>query len=149
MTDSRKNVDILFPQFPIKTLENIYLKLDLPDWYFYIVFAAVILADLSSTCNSPRLNLSVIIFIIRLLSSNSAKISFSNPLLIPEKIFLFPVKISNALCLSRDVGQYLDTLNFSQFANSCCQTLHDQKEVFRKNFRATTRVWSKISYGDK
>ena len=113
------------------------------------MFAAVILADLSSTCNSPRLNLSVIIFIIRLLSSNSAKISFSNPLLIPEKIFLFPVKISNALCLSRDVGQYLDTLNFSQFAYTCCQTLHDQKIVSEKNIRATTRVRSKIWYGDE
>ena len=113
------------------------------------MFAAVILADLSSTCNSPRLNLLVIIFIIRLLSSNSAKISFSNPLLIPEKIFLFPVKISNALCLSRDVGQYLDTLNFSQFAYTCCQTLHDQKIVSEKNIRATTRVRSKICYGDE
>ena len=113
------------------------------------MLSAVISADLSSTCNSPRFNLSVIIFIIRLLSSNSAKISFSNLLLIHEKIFVFPVKISNALCLFRDVGQYLDTLNFSQFANSCCQTLHDQKKVFRKNFRATARVRGKISYGDE
>ena len=76
------------PQFSLKTLKKhqtfqmIYLN-----GIHFLVLSTVVFANISSTCNSPRINLSVIIFLIRLLPSNSAKISFSNTLLISEKIF--------------------------------------------------------------
>ena len=45
MADSRKIVDIPLPKFSLKTLKNIYLKLDLPHWYNFFVLAAVIFGD--------------------------------------------------------------------------------------------------------
>ena len=55
---------------------------------------------LSSTCNLTRFNLSVIIFLIPLLPSSSAKTSFSNTLVISEKTFHVTAKISITLCWS-------------------------------------------------
>ena len=67
---------------------------------YFFVLSVVSFADTSCACNSPRFNMSVI-FLILMLPSTSAKISFSNSQLISEVIFLLTVKISNALCWSK------------------------------------------------
>ena len=54
--------------------------------------SAVNFVDIPSTCKSPRLNLLPVTIFIRLVLSNSAKISFSISLLISEKMFLFTEK---------------------------------------------------------
>ena len=86
----------------------IYL-IDLPSLSFlpYLIFA-----EISSTSNSPRFNLSVIIFLIPQLPSSSAKISFINTLLISETTFHFTAKISIALCwpISRDTKSLFSSL---------------------------------------
>ena len=71
-------------------------KLDLPDSIYFFVLSAVNFADILSTCNSPRFNL-LVIFLIELLLSHSAKISFSNSSLISEIVLLCTAKSSNAL----------------------------------------------------
>ena len=79
----------------------------------FFVLSAVIFANISmsSTCNSPRVYLSVIMFLIRLFPLNSARISFSNTFLIYEKLSFFIAKISNALCrpMSRGTKSLLIT----------------------------------------
>ena len=109
--------------------------------HFFVV-SALIFADISSTYNPLKFSLSVIIFLIRLLRSNSAKVSFSNTLLISGKIFPFTVKISNALCRPGILA--LTSLKPSV-----------KTDIIRKDFPARifahpqdTRVWSKINYGD-
>ena len=72
-------------------------------------------------------DLSVIIFLIPQLPSSSAKISFSNTLLISETTLHFTAKISISSCWPI----YLGTLEFSHFAYTCRQTL----QVIRKNFQ--------------
>ena len=67
---------------------------------YFFVLSVVSFADTSCACNSPRFDMSVI-FLILMLPSTSAKISFSNSQLISEVIFLFTAKISNALCWSK------------------------------------------------
>ena len=87
MIDSRKIVDTPLPKFPLKTLKKHLLKAYLPYWYNFFV-SALIFVNVSSTCNPRRFNLSVIIFLIPLLPSSSAKVSFSNTILITTKISL-------------------------------------------------------------
>ena len=92
MIDSRKTVDIPLSQFSLKILKKHLLKA----WFTWLVYI--------SLYNSPRFNLSVIIFLIPLLPSSSAKISFSITLLVSETTFHFTAKIFIALCwpISRD-----------------------------------------------
>ena len=104
--DSRKIVDISFPQFSLKIVKKHLLKA----WFNWLVYISsyflsyLIFAEISSTWNFPRFNLSVIIFFIPLLPSSSAKMSFSNTLLVSETTFHFTAKIYIALCwpISRD-----------------------------------------------
>ena len=104
--DSRKIVDISLPQFSLKIVKKHLLKA----WFNWLVYISsyflsyLIFAEISSTWNSPRFNLSVIIFFIPLLPSSSAKMSFSNTLLVSETTFHFTAKIYIALCwpISRD-----------------------------------------------
>ena len=86
----------------------------------------------------------IIIFLIPLLPSSSAKISFCNTLLISKKTFHFTTKIPIALCWSIDI----ETLILTLLTRSVkpCRILG---KSFTKNIPATTRVWSKISYGDE
>ena len=144
MIDSRKTVDIRFPQFSLKVLKKHLLKA----WFTWLVYISLyflpylIFAGIASTCNSPRFNLSVIIFLIPLLQSSSVKISFSNTLLVSETTFHFTAKISIALCwpISRDTKS-LSTL-FTSGVKPCWLFL-------RKNFPAATSLSSKINYGDE
>ena len=100
MIDNKKTVDIPLPQFSLKILKKHLLKA----WFTWLSYISLhflpylIFAEISSTCNSPRFNLSVIIFLIPLLQSSSVKISFSNTLLVSETTFHFTAKISIALC---------------------------------------------------
>ena len=103
MIDIRKIVDTPLPKFSLKTLKKHLLKAYLPYWYNFFV-SALILVNVSSTCNPRRFNLSVIIFLIPLLPSSSAKVSFSNTILIPETTFYFTTKISLALYWQIFVG---------------------------------------------
>ena len=92
-------------------------------------------------------NLSVIIFLIPLLSSSSAKISFSNTLLI-SKTFHFTAKISIALCQPIYLGTLkVFSLRLHVAGVKLCKLL--EKIFSPKNFPATTRVWSNISYGNE
>ena len=144
MIDSWKTVDIPLPQFSLKILKKHLLK----TWFTWLVYISLyflpylIFAGIASTCNSPRFNLSVIIFLIPLLPSNSVKISFSNTLLVSEAAFHSTAKISIALCwpISRDTKSLFTSLT------------SDVKPCWlfsRKNFPAATRVSTKINYGDK
>ena len=66
-------------QFSLKTLKKHLFK----TWFTWLVYiSSLIFVDILSTCNSPRSNLSVKIFLILLLPSNFVKISFRNTLLI-------------------------------------------------------------------
>ena len=106
-----------------------------------------IFANMWSTCNSSRSNMSVRISIIRLLRSNSAKISFSNTLLISKKIFLFTTTISIALYWSWDVGKYLETLRIFSLCSHLVSNPALLEKIFPQAF--SRKVWSKISYGDE
>ena len=65
--------------FSLKTLKKHLFK----TWFTWLVYiSSLIFVDILSTCNSPRSNLSVKIFLIWLLPSNFVKISFRNTLLI-------------------------------------------------------------------
>ena len=90
------------PTIPMENIEKIstWKFFNLTGKHFFVLLA-LIFAGISSTYNPLKFNLSVIIFLIGLLQSDSAKVSFSNTLLISGKIFPFTVKISNALCLPR------------------------------------------------
>ena len=142
MIDSRKTVDIRFPQFSLKVLKKHLLKA----WFTWLVYISLyflpylILAEISSTCNSPRFNLSVITFLIPLLHKSSVKISFSNTLLVSETTFHFTAKISIALCCStsKDTKSMLTLLTSG--VKPC-------RLFSRKNFPAATRMWSEINYG--
>ena len=151
MIDSRKTVDIPLPQFSPKILKKHPLKA----WFTWLVYISLyslpylIFAEISSTCNlqTPRFDLSVIIFLTPLLSSSSVKISFSYTLLVSETTFHFTAKISNALCY---IVRYLprDTKGLFNFVISGvkpCRFLFFSP----KNSPAATRVWSKINYGDE
>ena len=95
------------------------------------------------TCNAPRFNLSVITFLIPLLPSSAAKISFSNNLLISETIVHFTAKISIAFYWSID----LETLTvFSLRLHMASNSAGYEKRFSRKTVPATTRVWSKINW---
>ena len=65
----------------------------------------LIFAEISSTCNSPGFNLSVITSSISLLPSSSVKIPFSNTLLVSETTFHFTAKSP-----LHYVDRYLETL---------------------------------------
>ena len=143
MIDSRKTVDIPFPQFSLKILKKHLLKA----WFTWLIYISLyflphlIFAE-TSTCNSARFNLSVTIFLIPLLPSSSVKISFSNTLLASETTFRFKSKISIALCwpISRDTKNLFTLLTID--VKPC--------RLFSwKNFIAATRVWSKINYGEE
>ena len=146
MIDSRKIVDIPLPQFSLILKKTHLIKASFT-WLVYISLCFLLFLffpEISSTCNSPRLHLSVIIFLIPLLPSSSVKMSFSNTLLISEtKIpFHYTTKISIALCwpISRDTKSMLTwfTSGFKHW-----------KLFSRKNFPAITRVWSRIYYGEE
>ena len=47
------------------------------------------------------------------------------------------------------VGKYLETLKVFSLCFTWLLTLHYPEKFSRKKFRATTRVWSKISYDDE
>ena len=146
MIDSRKTVDIPLPQFSPKILRKHPLKASFT-WLIYISLYSLpylIFAEISSTCNlqTPRFDLSVIIFLTPLLSSSSVKISFSYTLLVSETKFHFT---ANALCY---IVRYLprDTKGLFNFVISGVK--HCRFLFFSpKNFPAATRVWSKINYG--
>ena len=106
----------------------------------FFVLSAVIYVDIWSTCNSLGFNLSVIIFLISLPPSNSAKISFTSTLLISEKTFRFKVKKFNALYWPRDTESVLTLLTC--YVKPCMLL----EKVSLKNFSVTIRVLSKISY---
>ena len=84
--------------FTKNTENNIQLKLDLPHWCNFFVPSAITFIRIPSTCNLPRFDMSAIIFLIPLLVSSSAKISFSNTLLISERTVYFTAKTSIAFC---------------------------------------------------
>ena len=113
MIGSRKIVDIPLPQFSLILKKTHLIKASFT-WLVYISLCFLLFLffpEISSTCNSPRLHLSVIIFLIPLLPSSPVKMSFSNTLLISEtKIpFHYTTKISIALCwpISRDTKSML------------------------------------------
>ena len=97
------------PFFTENTEKSNYLNLGLS---VLSVFVPHNFADISSSCNSPRFNLSVV-FLIRLLQSNSSKISFSISLLISLIIFLFYSE--NLKCIiwliSRETKSFLSCLH--------------------------------------
>ena len=144
MIDNRKTVDIHLPQFLLKILKKHLLKAWFT-WMVYIYFhflPYLIFAEISSSYNSPRFNLSVIIFLIPLIPSRSVKIPFSNTLLAPEITFHFIAKISIALCwsISRDTKSLFNSLTSG--VKSC-------RLFSRNSFPAATRVWSKIYCSDE
>ena len=114
MIDSRKTVENCGrgPQFSPKILKKHPLKA----WFTWLVYISLyslpylIFAEISSTCNlqTPRFDLSIIIFQTPLLSSSSVKISFSYTLLVSETTFHFTAKISNDYVILSDI--YLETL---------------------------------------
>ena len=116
-----KNCRYPLPQFSLKILKKYLLKA----WFTWLVYISLyflpylIFAEISSTWNSPRFNMSVIIFLISLLPSGCVKTSFSNILLVSETTFLFTAKISIALCwpISRDTKSFFTLLTLLvQFA---------------------------------
>ena len=117
-------------------------------WYAWLEYISLyfllylIFAKISSTCNSPRLNLSVMIFLNPLLPSSSVRISFSSTLLASETTFYFIVKISIALCWSISI----DTKSLFTSLNSDVKPC---RLFSRKNFPTAARVSSKINYGDE
>ena len=144
MIDNRKTVDIHLPQFLLKILKKHILKA----WFTWMVYIYLyflpylIFTEISSTYNSPRFNLSVIIFLIPLIPSSSIKIPFSNTLLAPETTFHFIAKISIALCwsISRDTKSLF---------NSLTSGVKPCRLFSRNSFPAATRVWSKIYCSDE
>ena len=75
MIDSRKIVDIPLPQFSLILKKTHLIKASFT-WLVYISLCFLLFLffpEISSTCNSPRLHLSVIIFLIPLLPSSSVK----------------------------------------------------------------------------
>ena len=72
--DMIRNIFDIPSQFSLKTLKNIYLKLDLPDWYIFLCTFAENLPEISSTCTSRRFNVSVKSLIGLLLSHSANKI---------------------------------------------------------------------------
>ena len=144
MINIRKTVDISLPQFFLKILKIHLLKA----WFTWLVYISLyllrylIFAEIWFTCNLRRFNLSVIIFLIPLLSSNSLKILFSNTLLVSETTFHFTVKISIVLFwpTSRDTKSLFTLLTSG---------VKPWRLFLRKIFPAATRAWSKINYGDE
>ena len=144
MINIRKTVDISLPQFFLKILKIHLLK----TWFTWLVYISLyllpylIFAEVSFTCNLRRFNLSVIIFLIPLLSSNSLKILFSNTLLVPETTFHFRAKISIVLFwpTSSDTKSLFTLLTSG---------VKPWRLFLRKIFPAATRAWSKINYGDE
>ena len=137
MIDTQKVVYISStPSSYQKHWKNIYLKLDLPDWCIFLCTFCRIWY-ISSTCNLPRFNLSVVIFLILLLSSDSAKKWFKRFWLISETIFLFTAKISNALRrpTSRDIKSFLTSLIRGVKP-------YIIERFSGKKFPATTRAWT-------
>ena len=137
----RQSKEFLYPpsQFSLKTLE----KIDLPDWYIFLyAFCQKNVADISSTFNSTRFNMSVI-FLIGLLLSNSLKISSSNPIVISEIVLLFTEKVSNASCwpISRETKSFLSSLTRGIIS---LHSKNFREDFSHKNF-CVQKVWSKIN----
>ena len=128
------------PNFHWKHWKNIYLQLDLPNWYNFLVPSAVIFVDMA-IWNLPIFNLSVIIFLIPLLPSSSAKASFSNTLLISEKTFYFTTKISIPLCWPI----YLRTLKiFSLRLHLALSPAGYRKKFRRRIFSQPQECWVRL-----
>ena len=127
-----------------KHQKNIYLKLDLPDWYIFFVIPALNFVDILSTYNSPRFNLSVI-FSIALLLSKSGKTLFCDSLLISEIVLFFTAKISNALCwpISRNI---LSLLACMWHHKSALDNISSR--MFPQDF-CPTKLWRNISHNEK
>ena len=110
---------------------------------YFFVLLAVNFADISCTWNLTSISNLTVIFLIPLLSSNSAKTWVRNYLPTSDTIFLLQRKIANTLCwpISRE------TKSFTSLTHDGVKPCIIRK-IFPEKF-APTKVWSKISHGDE